>query len=167
MPRKSWADRRDFHSISEPHVADRKRMGRAMARRDPVGIRLITRGGKDWTTRFSLIVEAANRLKVRSCLIDGEAVCCDENGLAVFHVLRVCGEITCSFDKQNHRMVSMCADEEPAMLPETTRRTRLRIFCGSPSADGFPQFLLIRLGSSSIRPERSRRNTSGCLATAP
>ena len=29
-----------------------------------------------------------NHLKVRSCLIDGEAVCCDEKGLAVFHVLR-------------------------------------------------------------------------------
>jgi hypothetical protein len=33
-------------------------------------------------------VEAVNHLKVRSCLIDGEAVCCDEKGLAVFHVLR-------------------------------------------------------------------------------
>jgi bifunctional non-homologous end joining protein LigD len=61
---------------------------RLMARRDPVGIGLITRRGNDWTTRFPLIVEAVNHLKVRSCLIDGEAVCCDEKGLAVFHVLR-------------------------------------------------------------------------------
>ena len=29
-----------------------------------------------------------NRLKVRSCLIDGEAVACDANGLAVFDYLR-------------------------------------------------------------------------------
>ena len=29
-----------------------------------------------------------DRLKVRSCLIDGEAVACDENGLAVFERLR-------------------------------------------------------------------------------
>ena len=29
-----------------------------------------------------------NRLKVRSCLIDGEAVVCDEHGLAVFERLR-------------------------------------------------------------------------------
>jgi hypothetical protein len=29
-----------------------------------------------------------NRLKLRSCLIDGEAVCCDERGLAMFHALR-------------------------------------------------------------------------------
>jgi hypothetical protein len=33
-------------------------------------------------------VEAVNRLKVRSCLIDGEAVVCDDNGLAVFERLR-------------------------------------------------------------------------------
>ena len=29
-----------------------------------------------------------NHLKVRSCLIDGEVVCCDERGLARFDVLR-------------------------------------------------------------------------------
>ena len=61
---------------------------RLMARRDPVGIRLITRWGNDWTTRFPLVVEAANHLKVRSCLIDGEVVCCDERGVAAFSVLR-------------------------------------------------------------------------------
>jgi bifunctional non-homologous end joining protein LigD len=59
-----------------------------MARRDPVGIRLLTRRGNDWANRFPLVVEAVNHLKVRSCLIDGEVVCCDERGLAVFHILR-------------------------------------------------------------------------------
>ena len=54
---------------------------RLMARRDPVGIRLLTRNGP-------LIVEAVNHLKARSCLIDGEAVCCDDNGLAVFERMR-------------------------------------------------------------------------------
>ena len=61
---------------------------RLMARRDPVGIRLITRRGNDWSDRFPLVVEAVNQLKVRSCLIDGEVVCCDEHGLARFDVLR-------------------------------------------------------------------------------
>ena len=61
---------------------------RLMARRGPVGIRLITRRGNDWTSRFPLGVEAVNHLKVRSCLIDGEVVCCDERGLARFDVLR-------------------------------------------------------------------------------
>jgi ATP-dependent DNA ligase len=59
-----------------------------MARRDSVGIRLITRGGNDWSERFPFVVEAVNHLRVRSCLIDGEVVCCDERGLARFDVLR-------------------------------------------------------------------------------
>ena len=59
-----------------------------MALRDSVGIRLITRRGNDWSDRFPLVVEAVNHLKVRSCLIDGEIVCCDESGLARFDVLR-------------------------------------------------------------------------------
>jgi bifunctional non-homologous end joining protein LigD len=45
-----------------------------MARRDPVGIRLLTRNGNDWSIRFPLVAEAVNHLKVRSCLIDGEVV---------------------------------------------------------------------------------------------
>jgi ATP-dependent DNA ligase len=43
-----------------------------MARRDPIGIRLLTRNGHDWAPRYPLIVEAVNRLKARSCLIDGD-----------------------------------------------------------------------------------------------
>ena len=61
---------------------------RLMARRDPTGIRLLTMSGHDWAPRYPLIVEAVDRLKVRSCLIDGEAVACDKNGLAVFERLR-------------------------------------------------------------------------------
>ena len=59
-----------------------------MARRDPVGIRLLTRNGHDWAARYPLIVEAVNHLRVRSVLIDGEVVCCDERGLATFQLLR-------------------------------------------------------------------------------
>ena len=53
-----------------------------------MGIRLLTRNGNDWSKRFPLVVEAVNHLRVRSVLIDGEVVCCDARGLAVFHVLR-------------------------------------------------------------------------------
>jgi bifunctional non-homologous end joining protein LigD len=61
---------------------------RLMARRDPVGIRLLTRNGYDWSPRYPAIVEAVNALMVRSCLLDGEAVACDKRGLAVFERLR-------------------------------------------------------------------------------
>ena len=70
---------------------------RLMARRYPVGIRLITRRGNDWTARFPLVVEAVNHLKVRSCLIDGEVVCCDERGVAAFSVLRRRANEECAF----------------------------------------------------------------------
>jgi bifunctional non-homologous end joining protein LigD len=59
-----------------------------MGRRDPVGIRLLTRRGNDWADRFPLVVEAVNHLQVRSCLIDGEVVCCDEKGVGAFQLLR-------------------------------------------------------------------------------
>ena len=59
-----------------------------MARRDSVGSRLITRRGNDWSHRFPFVVEAVNHLKVRSCLIDGEVVCCDEKGVTSFQLLR-------------------------------------------------------------------------------
>jgi bifunctional non-homologous end joining protein LigD len=61
---------------------------RLMVRRDSVGIGLLTRNGHDWAQRYPAIVEAVDRLKARSCLIDGEAVICDENGLTVFERLR-------------------------------------------------------------------------------
>jgi bifunctional non-homologous end joining protein LigD len=61
---------------------------RLMARRDPVGVRLLTRNGLDWAPRYPAIVEAVNHLRVRSCLMDGEAVACDGNGIAVFERLR-------------------------------------------------------------------------------
>jgi bifunctional non-homologous end joining protein LigD len=63
---------------------------RLMARRDAlsVGIKLLTRNGHDWASRYPLIVRAVNKLKVRSCLIDGEAVCCNDRGVSSFEKLR-------------------------------------------------------------------------------
>jgi ATP-dependent DNA ligase len=45
-------------------------------------VRLYSRWGNDLTGRFLLIVEALRRLRSRSCIIDGEAVACRENGIA-------------------------------------------------------------------------------------
>jgi ATP-dependent DNA ligase len=59
-----------------------------MVRRDPAGVRLLTRNGYDWTDRFPRIASAAETLRARSFLIDGEAVACDGDGLPVFDRLR-------------------------------------------------------------------------------
>jgi len=61
---------------------------RLMACRNAAGVRLLTRNGHDWASRFPLIVQAVDALRLRSCLIDGEAVCCDDDGLPVFQKLK-------------------------------------------------------------------------------
>src|SRR5258707_6384707 len=60
---------------------------RLFARRDGEGVRLITRGGCDWSDRYPLIAAAVAALAVASCLIDGEAIACDAKGLADFQLL--------------------------------------------------------------------------------
>ena len=75
---------------------------RILARGDAAGVRLITRAGNDFSSRFPFIAIAVSKLPVRSCLIDGEAVVCDQNGLAVFDLIRGHGSkasaVLCAFD---------------------------------------------------------------------
>jgi bifunctional non-homologous end joining protein LigD len=61
---------------------------RVIARKDCERVRLYSRPGNDLTYRFPLIVEALARLRSRSCIIDGEAVCCDEDGMPSFDRIR-------------------------------------------------------------------------------
>jgi bifunctional non-homologous end joining protein LigD len=61
---------------------------RVIARKDGERVRLYSRPGNDLTYRFPLIVEALARLRSRSCIIDGEAVCCDEDGMPSFDRIR-------------------------------------------------------------------------------
>ena len=61
---------------------------RIMARRDGAGVRLITRHGNDFTSRFPLAAAAVTALPARSYLIDGEAIVTNASGLAVFDLIR-------------------------------------------------------------------------------
>jgi bifunctional non-homologous end joining protein LigD len=61
---------------------------RIIARKDGSRVRLYSRPGNDLTSRFPLIVDALSRLRSRSCIIDGEAVACDDNGVASFDRIR-------------------------------------------------------------------------------
>jgi ATP-dependent DNA ligase len=75
---------------------------RILARRDSAGVRLITRAGNDFSSRFPFIAMAVGKLRVRSCLIDGEAVVTDDDGLAVFDLIRRqrhgAAAVLCAFD---------------------------------------------------------------------
>src|SRR5262245_41215069 len=52
---------------------------RIIARKTGAQVRLYSRPGNDLTRRFPH-VETLARLRSRSCIIDGEAVACDDNG---------------------------------------------------------------------------------------
>jgi bifunctional non-homologous end joining protein LigD len=94
--------------------------GRSSIRqRDPAGFtRSSTTASGSWRTaaagafacslandlgdRFPLAAAAIEALPVRSCVIDGEAIVCDDNGLAVFDLIRGhatnASAILCAFD---------------------------------------------------------------------
>jgi bifunctional non-homologous end joining protein LigD len=65
-------------------------------------VRLYTRNGYDFVDRFPLAAAAVAALPVRSCVIDGEAIACDQSGLAVFelvrHQRRGVDVVLCAFD---------------------------------------------------------------------
>jgi ATP-dependent DNA ligase len=60
---------------------------RLMVRGAPPLVRLFTRRGFDWTDRYPTIAAAAAKLTARSFTIDGEAVVCGPDGVAVFEAL--------------------------------------------------------------------------------
>jgi ATP-dependent DNA ligase len=61
---------------------------RIIARKDGAEVKLYSRPGNDLTYRFPLIVETLARLRSRSCIMDGEAVACDDNGVSSFNRVR-------------------------------------------------------------------------------
>src|SRR5258705_10277074 len=61
---------------------------RVIARKSGARVRLYSRPGNDLTYRFPLIVEALAGLGLESCIIDGEAVACRDDGIADFERIR-------------------------------------------------------------------------------
>jgi ATP dependent DNA ligase domain len=66
---------------------------RLLVRRDGATVRLFTRRGYDWTDRYPAIANAAGKLKARSFTLDGEAVVCGADGVALFDALHRRGHI--------------------------------------------------------------------------
>jgi ATP-dependent DNA ligase len=60
---------------------------RMIARKRASRVRLFTRNGFDWTQRYPRISTAVAGLGAASATIDGEAVWCDGEGLAIFEKL--------------------------------------------------------------------------------
>jgi bifunctional non-homologous end joining protein LigD len=91
--------------------------------RDGERVRLITRGGYDWTKRFPWIVEAALKNRVKHFVIDGEAVILGVDGISDFNALHI---------GQHNDEVQLCAFDVLALdgddlrkLPLSMRKTNL------------------------------------------
>jgi bifunctional non-homologous end joining protein LigD len=67
---------------------------RLQVRRDGEDVRLFTRRGFDWTDRYPAIVRTALKLPAKSCTLDGEAVVCGGDGIAVFEDIHRRGVVT-------------------------------------------------------------------------
>jgi bifunctional non-homologous end joining protein LigD len=91
---------------------------RVIARKDRAQVRLYSRPGNDLTYRFPLIVESVSRLRPRSCIIDGEAVACDDNGLTNFDRVRY---------RRNDASVFLCAFDVIEVNGDDLRRDPLEV----------------------------------------
>jgi bifunctional non-homologous end joining protein LigD len=124
---------------------------RIMAERDHGSVRLYTRNGYDFAERFPLAAAAIRKLPVRSCLIDGEAIVCDANGLAVFDLLRRwAGDdvVLCAFDlleldghdlrrapieERKATLASCCAGRSTALPSTNTTAATVRSSSRTPA----------------------------------
>jgi bifunctional non-homologous end joining protein LigD len=106
---------------------------RILARRDGASVRLITRAGNDFSSRFPFIAMAVDRLPVRSCLIDGEAIVCDKNGLAVFDLIRGYGSkasaVLCAFD-----LLQINGEDLRRQPIESRKHALIRLLSSAPAA---------------------------------
>jgi bifunctional non-homologous end joining protein LigD len=101
---------------------------RLQVRRIGDTVRLFTRRGYDWTGRYPAISVTATLLRAKSFTLDGEAVVCGPDGVAVFDALRRRGSVSeamlCGFD------LLELDGEDLRSLPLVDRKKRLARLLG-------------------------------------
>jgi len=123
---------------------------RVRLERDGDKVRLITRGGYDWTRRYPWIVEAALKNRRKQFVIDGEAVVLGVDGISDFSALHS--------GKQNAE-VQLCAFDVLAMdgedlrpLPLSMRKANLeRLLRGRPDGIFVNSFEIGAIGPDLFR----------------
>jgi bifunctional non-homologous end joining protein LigD len=117
-------------------------------------VRLITRGGYDWTKRFPWIVEAALKNRQRQFIIDGEAVILGVDGISDFDALH---------SGKHNDEVQLCAFDILAMggddlrhLPLSTRKRKLaRLLARRPDGIFLSEFEQGEIGPDLFRKPAS------------
>jgi ATP-dependent DNA ligase len=86
--------------------------------RDGKRVRLITRGGYNWTDRYPWIVEAARQVRQKRFVIDGEAVVLAVDGVSDFDALH---------SRQHDEKVQLCAFDLLAEGDDDLRKLPLHL----------------------------------------
>ena len=113
-------------------------------------VRLVTRGGYDWTKRFPWIAEAALKNRQKQFVIDGEAVILGVDGISDFNALH---------SGKHNEEVQLCAFDVLAMdrddlrnLPQSMRKTNLeRLLARRPEGIFVNPFELGEIGLDLFR----------------
>jgi bifunctional non-homologous end joining protein LigD len=131
-------------------------------------VRLITRGGYDWTKRFPWIVEAALKNRQKHFVIDGEAVILGVDGYSDFNALH---------SGKHNEEVQLCAFDVLAMdgddlrdLPLSMRKANLaRLLARRPDGIFVSDFELGEIGPDLFRKacEFGLRDWSRSIAIGP
>ena len=134
-----------------------------LARKDAAGVRLITRKGNDFSGRFPFIASALGKLPVRSCIV------CDENGLAVFDLIRRHGAfasaVHCAFDLlelDGKDLRRQPIEERKRLLAKLLKGSRLSLVLNEHyEEDGATVYReACKLGCEGIVPSGSARRTA-------
>jgi ATP-dependent DNA ligase len=89
VPKPSIPARSDRIPSGSAWIHEIKHDGyRLLIRKDGDSVRIITRGGYDWSERYPLIRITAHLVGAESFTLDGECVVCAGNGVADFALLR-------------------------------------------------------------------------------
>lgn len=156
---------------------------RLIARRDGAGVRLITRNGHDFSGRYPGVVATVDRLRCRSCTIDGEVVIVDDEGRAVFNRLQEGPRIKPEAVLFAFDLIELDGTDLRQM-PLLTRKSRLlTLIKGAPAGISFNEHLegdgqvifehACRLGCEGIiskradSPYRSGRSRNWIKVKAP
>jgi bifunctional non-homologous end joining protein LigD len=123
---------------------------RLRVERDGDQVRLITRGGYDWTKRFPWIVEAALKNRQKHFVIDGEAVILGVDGYSDFNALH---------SGRHNEEVQLCAFDVLAMdgddlrdLPLSMRKANLaRLLARRPDGIFMSEFEQGEIGPDLFR----------------
>ena len=100
---------------------------------DKKGVRLISRNGKDWTHVFPSIAEAAQKLKTKDAIIDGEVAMVLEDGRTSFAALQQAAAGTASHTPLVYFVFDLLRlnGERLDQLPLEERKKRLRALVGA------------------------------------